>query len=734
MRAASYLPAALLAWYPLLSAAAAPVQSGPVQKCRELKHHGSAAAAACFTGLTRNGSAFERAEGYLGLDNFDQANAEFRSAYRAQPSSAEVKAEWGRMFFEHYQPSDAAKLYAEAIQTDPNYAPAYLGLARIFAQRFDKRAVELAGQALEHDPQMAAAHELLAYLALEDDNRKLANEEAQKALSISGDSLDAMAVLASMDWLKDQVQSPWIARILSINPHYGQAYATGGHFLEINYRYEDAIGYYRKALELDSTLLPARSELGIDLMRSGQYAEAEKQLELCYAAHYRNEETVNSLRLLDTLKNYDTFKTPTTELVLNKKEAALLRPYMQPELLHIMSVYEKKYKLKLPGPVRVEVYPNHDDFVVRTLGLPGQGGLLGVTFGLVVTMDSPSARPPGQFNWGSTLWHEMSHVYVLTATHHLVPRWFTEGLAVHEEGMASPDWSNRLTPDILSALGKNKLLPVLKLDRGFVRPEYPNQVVVSYYEAGKICDFIASKWGDDTILGFIHSYADRKTTAEAIQDNLHESPEAFDKQFSAWLDMETGTAVKNFAKWKSGLEQAHEELKKGDMNAAISSAKTVRDLYPDYVGDGNAYEVLAKAQTAKNDKQASAAELERYQSQGGSNVDLLLTLARYEESLGQAKAAEETLTKLNYIYPESEELHRMFAKLALASGNTPVAVRENQALLALNAGDPAETHYELAKALQAAHRTGEAKDQVLLSLEAAPDFKPAQKLLLQLSQ
>jgi hypothetical protein len=40
----------------------------------------------------------------------------------------------------------------------------------------------------------------------------------------------------------------------------------------------------------------------------------------------------------------------------------------------------------------------------------------------------------------------------------------------------------------------------------------------------------------------------------------------------------------------------------------------------------------------------------------------------------------------------------------------------------------------LAKAFHAAHRVQEAKDQVLLALEAAPDFKPAQQLLLQLSQ
>ena len=103
---------------------------------------------------------------------------------------------------------------------------------------------------------------------------------------------------------------------------------------------------------------------------------------------------------------------------------------------------------------------------------------------------------------------------------------------MHEEGAASPDWADRLTPEIIVRLQKKKLLPVLDLDRGFVRPEYPTQVLVSYYQAGQICDYIAQRWGDDALLGMVHSYAERRTTAEAIQDNLHESAAAFDKDFT----------------------------------------------------------------------------------------------------------------------------------------------------------------------------------------------------------
>jgi tetratricopeptide (TPR) repeat protein len=406
---------------------------------------------------------------------------------------------------------------------------------------------------------------------------------------------------------------------------------------------------------------------------------------------------------------------------------------VQTILERAMATYERKYQMKLPGAARVEVYPNHEDFAVRTVGLPGVGGLLGVTFGMVVAMDSPSARPPGEFNWASTLWHEMSHVYVLTATHHLVPRWFTEGLAVHEEGTAAPDWGDRMTPEIIAALGKKQLLPVLQLDRGFVRPEYPTQVLVSYYQAGQICDFIAGKWGDAALVGMIHSYAARKTTAEAIQDNLHENADAFDKEFNAWLDAKTGNTVKHFDEWKRGMKAAYQDLASGKKEEAGKQALAVHQFYPDYVGQNSGYELTADFYLSRGDKAAAVRELEAYRNAGGKNPETLKKLAGLERETANAKQAQRTLEALNDVYPEDAELHRQLGALLLAAGDAEGAVREGKAEVALN-GDAVESHYELAKALHAAHRVKEAKDEVVLALEAAPDYKPAQQLLLQLSQ
>jgi cellulose synthase operon protein C len=703
--------------------------------CRQLRHHGQLREAqACFAALTQAPDALDRAEGYRGVGRYDEANEEFRTALREQPKSSLVRVEWGRMYLDHYQPGDAAKLFEEALEIDQNDAHAYLGLARVAAESYDKRAVDLANQAIRLDPKYAEAHEFLAYLALEDGNPDRAEAEAQQALNLSNEALDGMAVLASIDWLNSKPESPWIDRILKINPAYGEAYATGAHFFEINRRYQEAIAWYRKAIELNGALWAARSQLGVNLMRLGQETEARLQLERCYEAHYRNAETVNSLRLLDSLKDFETFKTPTTQLVLYKKEAALLRPYIEPELQRAIATYQRKYKMTLPGPVRLEVYPNHEDFAVRTLGLPGQGGLLGVTFGTVVTMDSPSARPPGDFNWASTMWHELSHVYVLTATHHLVPRWFTEGLAVHEEGAASPDWGDRMTPEIVTALQRKKLLPVLELDRGFLRPEYPNQVIVSYFEAGKMCDYIAQRWGNDALLGMIHSYADRKTTADAIQDNLHESAAAFDKDFQGWLNQKTGSTVQHFEDWKRGVKAGYEDLQHSKQDDAIREGLGILDYYPDYVGSDSDYELIVEAYIGKNDKTAAIEALEKYRDVGGTNVATLKRLARLEQEAGKSKQAETTLQKLNYVYPEDEEIHHRLGDILFQAGDAPGAVREYEAVLALQPADRAESHYELARALNAAHRTNEAKEEVLLALEAAPGFKPAQQLLLQLSQ
>lgn len=706
-------------------------------KCRVLALHGKRdEARACYTQLTNSADSFNRANGYFGLLDYQRANESFRQADQEHPNSAEIKTAWGELYLSIARYNNASELFREAIKANPGYAPAYVGLSKLLAEDYSKDSEAVARQALERDPQFFPAHEMLAYLALENGAGHEAEEEAQKALAISNEALDAMAILASLDFLKGNGlaladNSPWMARLLKIDPYYGEAYLTAGHFLEINYRYTEAIAAFRKALDLNPDLAAARSQLGINLMRLGQTEEAQQQLARAYHSHYQSVETRNSLRFLDTVGQYDHIATKNYELVLNKSESALLRPYIEPELERAIAAYERKYKVALPKPVRLEVYPNHEDFVVRTIGLPGQGGLLGVTFGTVVAIDSPAARPAGDFSWADTMWHELCHVYAITGTHNLIPRWFSEGLAVHEEALVSPLWGNRLTPETAVALKQKKLLPVLQLDSGFVRPEYPGQVLVSYYQAGRMCDYIAGRWGEAALLGMLHSYAAHKTTAEVMQENLHETSETFDKDFSAWLAQQTGEVVAHLSQWKDGMAAASSDLHSGNSSAALAKALAIRDFFP---GNPATYELIAQCYSMQQKKPEAMEALEQYRKAGGSAVDLLSQLAQLQIETNHPEAAIGTLQQINLIFPEEQKHHQTLGALLLKANRPADAIVEYRSVLALKPADVAESHLDLARALNAAHQTAEAKDQVLLALEAAPNYKPAQQLLLQLSQ
>ena len=400
-----------------------------------------------------------------------------------------------------------------------------LGEAQIAADEFDPKANDFATKALESDPKLYQAHELMARMALEDDNTKKADSEADAALAIQSDALEAIAIKASIDLLADK-ESPWVAKI----GNRGKGYETIAHFYMINRRYEESIQYLVKAVTATPDLWNAHSELGVNLMRLGREGDARKELQLAYDNHFRDAATANTLTLMDSYSKFTTFETPTTALRLNKKEADVLRPYFQEELKRAMATYEKKYKFKLNVPVQVEVYPDHEDFAVRTMGMPGLGAL-GVTFNNYIAMDSPSGRPPGQFHWASTLWHELSHVYVLEMTNERVPRWFTEGLSVHEETAASPDWGDRLSPEIIAAIRDKKLLPIADIDRGFVHPTYQAQVIVSYYEAGKICDYISQRWGESKLLDMIHEFAKNRPTIDVIKEQLGIDARSFRQGF-----------------------------------------------------------------------------------------------------------------------------------------------------------------------------------------------------------
>ncbi len=249
--------------------------------CWSLHKHGATARAQdCFDAMSRSNSAYDRAEGFWGLEDWDQANAQFRLAANSPDSPALYKVRWGMLLQERFNDGDAEELFREALAKDPSNAEAYVGLAIVSSDGFDGHASDYAAKAIELDPKLAEAHELMADLALANDDRDQAVAEADKAIALEDDALDAMAIHAAVELLADRPPDAWFAKITAINPDYGEAYARVAHQLELHYRYEDAVTYYRKAIEADPHLWAAHSALGIELMRLGKEDEPYKELEL----------------------------------------------------------------------------------------------------------------------------------------------------------------------------------------------------------------------------------------------------------------------------------------------------------------------------------------------------------------------------------------------------------------------------------------------------------------------
>ena len=137
----------------------------------------------------------------------------------------------------------------------------------------------------------------------------------------------------------------------------------------------------------------------------------------------------------------------------------------------------------------------------------------------------------------------------------------------------------------------------------------------------------------------------------------------------------------------------------------------------------------------KNDKPAAIAELERYaksrRPQSGDAEEAGHAAGRGRPHAGsrrRAGPAELHLSRWTRICTAA------WAISGSAQSNADGAIREYQAVLAAKPLDPAASHFNLAQAYRRANRPDEARDELLLALEAAPGFRPAQKMLLELSQ
>jgi tetratricopeptide (TPR) repeat protein len=677
------------------------------------------------------------------------ANAFFQAAIKEYPDDYALRTRWGELFAATHQDNEAVRLFEEALELKADYAPAKIGLAKVAAGRYEEKTREWADQVIADTPDEALeAHLMIARAALEDGAIEAGEDALDEAQELAEEHdkspLEIYALRAAADLLRGTTNSPWTQRALALNASYGDAYAIPAHFYVITRRYREAIGLLQKAVEIEPDLYTAHAELGANLLRENKIDEARPHLELAYRGDAFSAVNVNTLRLIDSFDNFvlsehpakpaapgsNAANNPGALLRLHKDEAAVLEPYVLDLVNRTIETYSKRYGFELKQPVIVELYPDHDDFAVRIAGLPGIG-LLGVTFGYLVAMDSPTGRADQHFHWGTTLWHEMAHVFTLEATNHLVPRWFSEGVSVYEEWSTGPLPGRHIPLPVLAAIKEDKFLPVAELDRGFIRPTYEAQVIVSYMQAGLICEYIAGRFGQEALERMLIQFRDGKDTAQAIQAALGISPGQFDENFAAYVDTELGTVVAGLEQWQEKQAEVIKSVEDADWRIVVAKAAEAIELFPDYVDEGSPYIAKARAHRELGETALLTSTLLEYRKRGGYEPDALITLAR---TLGEANRSDESLAVFKdvlMVAPLRSQVHLDYGD-ALAAANRPrEALVEYQALLAMNPQDLAEAHYRVAKTYVALEDKAKGREHLLYALEIAPHYREAQQLLLE---
>ena len=558
-------------------------------------------------------------------------------------------------------------------------------------------------------------------------------------------------MLAAAAYVKDDkaTYESEVAKVLAINPAYGEVYRLAGQHAASHYRFDEAAALAEKALALDPSNSRAAGDLGMHLLRTGDETGARRALERSWKADPFDVVTFNLLKMLGNLEQFVTVKEGDVVLKMHPDDGPVLREYAMPLAQDALKTLSAKYGMTVSGPILVEIFPDHDDFAVRNLGLPGMIGALGACFGRVVTMDSPRARAPGTFSWQATLWHEMAHVVTLQLSKQRIPRWLTEGISVHEESKKRAEWGRDMEVTFARAMDRNKVLKLRDLNAGFTRPD---TISLAYYQASLLVDHIVATKGQAALNALVKSYGDGIDNDTALQRALSVNIDTLQVSFDRALE-------DRFGAMRRALHDSEKPVDAGSVDSLRTAAAAKPDNYiaqlalgqalaaagdaaayvplqraavlvPTAIGPESPHALMAQLAEKLNDRPRAIKEYEALLAADHTNVDAARRLQELATAAGDERALAVALDRVVALDPFDAAAHTGSGRLALKRRDHIVAMREFRAALQTGAADKAAAHCDLGESYLLAGMRAEAKKEALAALEIAPSFERAQELLL----
>jgi cellulose synthase operon protein C len=679
----------------------------------------------------------------------------FDEAIAADSTDLDRRVRLAELFVEKFSGTEALEALQSVLAVNPRHARANLAMAHL--REFDEleSPAPWVQKAIDVNPVLPGARAQAALLLIDLERYAEAAEEARKGLTVDSTAPEALIALAAAQYLQHDTAGfrGTLVKVHARQPKSADAEVALANVAARNRLYGEAVTFAHAGANRDPKSARALALLGINAMRTGEMTRGRAALDSSFKLDPFDTWSYNTLKLIDTFKDYVEVKTPRFIVMVERKDADLLAPYAESLAEAAYDSLSTRYGFKPETPIRIEIYRSHEDFSVRTVGLSGLGAL-GVAFGKVVAMDSPAARRVGEFNWGSTLWHEIGHVFTLGATAGRVPRWLSEGLSVYEERRARTAWGEEPSPLFFATYSAGQLPKVSRLNDGFMRPAFPAQVPLSYFLASMVGEMIEKERGIGAIRAMLDGYRRGLTTERVFRELLKVEPSAFDDQFDKWLRQRYakqfdavkpalpislggrrqpgGDAIPITGAFPETLDRGRELLDGGKVDEAIVELKKAKEMFPEYAQSDGPYALLARAYEMKGDKSAATAELQAMTLINEEAFAENMAAATAMVELGNRAGALAALDRAVWINPFDRDAHTRLAELAAQMSERRIAVRERRALLALDPTDRVEALYQLALAYADAGDMVSARREVLRALEQAPNYSKAQELLLRI--
>ena len=581
------------------------------------------------------------------------ANRVYEEASQAVENDRErlaLELAWGRLFVSKYNYRDGDKSLKKVLAIDPRQPAAVVLMARI-----DLKSDQDVGKArrrldalLAENPRDLDALVLRAEVGLHDEDYPVAQSFLARAQAQRPDSLDVLAVRAALAKLADQPTEFTKAEAAAkkLNPDDGRLWLVTGEYLEMAHRYRETLLLLQTAIQAQPELWSAHAQLGMSYARVADDKNAKKELETAYGGDPFDVRTANQLNVLydGVLKQMVTLPGKLVDLRVHRKDRKAFEREMLPFLQEAMAALQAKYGFVPDKPIQVEIFPETEQFSVRTVGLP-QLGAHAVCFGHLVTSRSPNEKP---FNWKMVLWHELSHVFHIQMTDGRVPRWLTEGLAMMESAWANPRWAMRMDRRAYDRLHAGQLAHVATFNLAFSQAQSMQDIVDAYYQSMLLTEFLSDRYGFAKLRNLVAGYKTGATTTELVQRELGVTPDALDTAFAAWLAQKLARFDKDFRPYLPALVKEF---------AVAAPAK------PQPEDDGEEDSQPAQAEDAPEDVTPPADPARPLRAQ--------LTLAVTALHAGQGRKALQTVT---------EEL-KAASKLDLSNPQTRLDLCTLQALL-----------------------------------------------------